>query len=58
MSSAVHLVEYNNQFFSIFAAVAVVVLRWWFYGGRAAMVEQWRLSSGGSATAMRSDKAS
>ena len=38
MSSAVHLVEYNNQFFSIFAAVAAVELRRWFYGGRAAMV--------------------
>ncbi len=38
MSSAVHLVEYNNQFFSIFAAVAAVVLRQWFYGGRAEAV--------------------
>ena len=38
MSSAVHLVEYNNQFFSIFAAVAAVELRRWFYGGSAAAV--------------------
>lgn len=38
MSSAVHLVEYNNQFFSIFAAVAAVVLRRYSSGGRVAAV--------------------
>lgn len=52
MSSAVHLVEYNNQFFSIFAAVAAVVLRRWFYGGSAAAVVQRRWFYGGRTAAV------